>query len=267
MSAPIFFSDLDHTLIYSNKHIQEHHLSVAGMLTTEQYEHKPLSFIHLDAWKSLVNHAGTDYLFVPTTTRTLRQYRRVLLPDVEVGAAIVLNGAKILINGVEDYDWTKHVAQSVKQLNIHPVRLWEQVTKGLKNDPEVTKIVSADDYFIYVVTKTDHSPHVDAYTAEIALETGYKRSKQGRKTYLIPPTITKGNAVAEIKQRFNASTTFAAGDSVLDFSMISEVNHFIFPKHGDLTSKSDAMHHTEHASIEAGKDITTYVETLLNLQR
>lgn len=262
---PGFFSDLDRTLLYSNKHIQDHHKSTAGHLAVEQYESKPLSFLHLQAWKRLVQSAGTDYMFIPTTTRTLRQYRRIILPDVNVQAAIVLNGAKILIDGIEDYEWSKIVSQQVKSLDLHPVRLFERLRARLTDDEEVHDIRCADDHFVYIIGETRNSPRLDTYTIALAQETGYTRSKQGRKTYLIPPTVSKGVALNRVKEYFDLGETFAAGDSLLDFSMADTADHFLFPTHGEQTPRADLLMHTQSRSIDAGSEILKFVHDSLKL--
>jgi len=258
-NLPILFTDLDQTLIYSHRQATKTRSALTGTVCVEEYENRPLSYLSLQAWQMMVKHHTEMFNIIPVTTRTLRQYRRVQFPNLRFRYAVVLNGARILVDGVEDHKWTKKVAAEVKRLDTHPVHLWEQLTHHLAGHPEVTRVTSADDFFPYIVSPTQSTPELDEYTHEMALKTGYIRSKQGRKTYLIPPNLSKGTAVKELTRKLKPEITVAAGDSVLDFTMEPVTDHFIQPAHGDLTPASEHYRKTEHHGIKAAEDILNFM--------
>ena len=101
-------SDLDRTLIYSAAAL----LLGGGAEDTicvERYQDKPQSFStrrSLELLAAVIRH--TD--FVPVTTRTPEQYRRVNLSvdpakTVIPKFAVCSNGGDILVDGAVDADW------------------------------------------------------------------------------------------------------------------------------------------------------------------
>jgi hydroxymethylpyrimidine pyrophosphatase-like HAD family hydrolase len=256
---PVFFSDLDLTLIYSRHQFQKNGLTTAGSLVVEEYEELPLSFISLEAWELLRRHAGITFNFVPTTTRTLAQYSRINFPHVPIKAAIVLNGAQILIDGKLDEKWNETVAQGLKEQTYQPAEVFDLVTRRLEGHKEVRLLRMADETFVYIVAHTPDCPEIDAFTVELAERTGYTRSKQGRKTYLVPSNVSKGSAVRELKHRFRSTASFAAGDSNLDFTMIPEVDYFLNPKHGDVPPALNNVQRTEKESVFSAEEIVQFI--------
>jgi hypothetical protein len=259
MTVPTFFSDLDQTLIYSRYHLQKDGLTTAGHLVVEEYEDKPLSFTTLEAWELLSYHAGRTFNFVPTTTRTFEQYNRIHFPRTSIQAAVVLNGAQIVIDGAVDEQWSEYISAGLSAQNYQPAEVLTAVVEELENDSEVKSIRMADNTFVYVVAHTANCPNVDRFTTKLAEETGYIRSKQGRKTYLIPSNISKGSAVQELRARFGIQTAYAAGDSNLDFTMIPEVELFLNPKHGDIPPSMSHVLRTEKKNAYAAEEILNYV--------
>ncbi|MFI0487239.1 hypothetical protein [Actinomadura sp. 9N215] len=65
-------------------------------------------------------------------------------------------------------------------------------------------------------------------------ERGWRTSLQGRKVYCLPAGLTKAAAAAEIARRTGASTTLAAGDSLLDIDLLEAADPSIRPAHGEL---------------------------------
>lgn len=254
-----FFSDLDQTLVYSLNQLHKRGQLSTGHLVAEEYNNIPLSFLDIATWQLLLQHAGTSFEFIPVTTRTFEQFSRIQFPQVQISNAVVLNGAQIFTDGKEDLDWTRKVQQGVQQHSHSPAAILEKLTKKLAAHDEVKTVRNADNMFSYVVANTPESPYVDELTKEVASETGYTRSKQGRKTYLVPSNLSKGAAVAELTKRLGLDLTFAAGDSVLDFTMIDKVNHFIHPSHGDTPPTSRNVYSTPSQGIKASYEVLDFV--------
>ncbi|HEY9374499.1 MAG TPA: HAD family hydrolase, partial [Streptomyces sp.] len=74
-------SDLDRTLIYSSAALglTMPDAEAPRLLCVEVHERKPLSYMTESA-AGLLTQLTADRVFVPTTTRTRKQYQRIRLP-------------------------------------------------------------------------------------------------------------------------------------------------------------------------------------------
>jgi trehalose-6-phosphatase len=93
---------------------------------------------------------------------------------------------------------------------------------------------------------------------------GWNCSLQGRKIYLVPDHVTKGAAVRYVKELSGAQSVFAAGDSLLDESMLLVADEAMAPNHGELYRKygsHDRIRFTERSGIRASEDI---LDALMN---
>lgn len=259
MKLPVLYSDMDQTMVYSSKALSKHQQTVLGTVCVEVHHNDPVSFTGMKSLELLQRNAGKNLHFIPVTTRTFRQFNRISFPGVRIKHAVVLNGARIIVDGEEDYKWTKKVAAEVKTLDTSPTSLWEKLVHDLTGNEEVHGIHNAEGFFPYLVTNTAYSPDVDKYTRKIAEQTGYIRSKQGRKTYLVPPLLSKGAAVAELNLRVKSTFKYAAGDSLLDFTMHPEVNLFLQPAHGDKYDTSETFIRTKAVGLGATEEILQHV--------
>ncbi len=259
MNRPALFSDLDQTMVYSHRAIVAHGQSIAGNLCVEQIKNEPWTFISPVTWKLLVENAGTVFDFIPVTTRTWDQYRRLTLPDVTIKYAVILNGAKLLIDGVEDDEWSAKVAGLLSALPVTPTMVYDRIREHAENWEEVKSVTNASDSFVYVVAKNaDVMTRLESYMKELAEETGYVYSKQSRKVYLLPPDLTKGAAVEELRRRLNTTRAYSTGDTLLDFTMHSHSDLFLRPLHAETL---DGVEHytTEKHGVHASEDIVRKV--------
>lgn len=252
------FSDLDLTLIYSLHQLHKRNDVSTGKMVAEEYQNAPLSFLSLKTWNLLKQFTSDKQNhFIPVTTRTFEQYNRVAFPDIDVRNAVVLNGAQIVVDGQIDEAWSEQVREGIMEHHeISPRAVYENLLKEqLGGSSEVKTMKLADETFPYVVAHTADCPEVDYATKHIANATGYVRSKQGRKTYLVPNNVSKGSAVHELRKRLGIDFAFAAGDSILDFTMIPEVDQFIHPSHGDTPPELVNVIATREEGLAASEEI------------
>ena len=96
-------SDLDRTLIYSSAALAltMPDARAPRLLCVEVHESRPLSYLTETA-AGLLTELGDAAVFVPTTTRTRKQYQRINLPGPVPKYAICANGGHILVDGVHD---------------------------------------------------------------------------------------------------------------------------------------------------------------------
>lgn len=228
-------SDLDRTLIYSAAALAltMPDARAPRLLCVEVHESKPLSYLTETA-AALLTELGDAAVFVPTTTRTRKQYQRINLPGPPPKYAICANGGHILVDGVTDADWHARVlarlADECAPLDEVRAHLYETA------DPAwVRKHRVAEDLFVYLVVERELLPEewVKALAAW-AENRGWTVSLQGRKIYAVPKPLTKSAALREVVHRTGADLTLAAGDSLLDADLLLAADRSWRPGHGEL---------------------------------
>jgi hypothetical protein len=234
-------SDLDRTLIYSAAALQLPGPDApAGeappaprLLCVELYEGKPLSYLTETAARLLRELAGTA-VFVPTTTRTRAQYRRILLPGPAPRYAVCANGGHLLVDGESDPGWHRQVREllAARCAPLAEVREHLLRTAG----PEWVRAHRvAEDLFVYLVVDRERVPETWVKDLGVwAEERGWTVSLQGRKVYAVPQPLTKSAAVREVARRTGAGPVLGAGDSLLDADLLLAADRAWRPGHGEL---------------------------------
>lgn len=261
MSTPVTLvaSDLDRTLIYSAAALQ---LSMPDaeaprLLCVEVYGHKPLSYMTEKA-AALLDELARSTVFVPTTTRTREQYGRIHLPGPAPRYAICANGGHILVDGVSDPDWQTQVARRLADecATLAEVRAHLVATA----DPAwLLKERVAENVFAYLVVERSLLP--DGWVKELAAwadPRGWTVSLQGRKIYAVPKPLTKSAAMDEVARRCGATTTLAAGDSLLDADLLLAADHAWRPGHGELADsgwRAPNVQVLRERGVAAGEEI------------
>ncbi|WSQ08722.1 HAD family hydrolase [Streptomyces sp. NBC_01231] len=228
-------SDLDRTLIYSAAALAltMPDARAPRLLCVEVHEAKPLSFMTETA-AALLSELGDASVFVPTTTRTRKQYQRINLPGPQPTYAICANGGHILVDGVSDADWHARVTARLAEecASLDEVREHLMATA----DPLwVRKHRIAEDLFAYLVVERELLP--EEWVKELAVwaeNRGWTVSLQGRKIYAVPKPLTKSAAMREVARRTGAALTLAAGDSLLDADLLLAADQSWRPGHGEL---------------------------------
>lgn len=228
-------SDLDRTLIYSAAALAltMPDARAPRLLCVEVHESRPLSYMTETA-AQLLTELGDAAVFVPTTTRTRKQYQRINLPGPPPKYAICANGGHLLVDGVTDSEWHARVTE---RLAGECAPLAEvQAHLAVSADPLwVRKHRIAEDLFAYLVVERELLP--EDWVKEFAVwaeNRGWTVSLQGRKLYAVPKPLTKSAAVREVARRTGADLTLAAGDSLLDADLLLAGDRGWRPGHGEL---------------------------------
>ncbi|MEV6505720.1 HAD family hydrolase [Streptomyces sp. NPDC051642] len=235
-------SDLDRTLIYSAAALAltMPDARAPRLLCVEVHESKPLSFMTETAAGLLteLGELGDAAVFVPTTTRTRKQYQRINLPGPEPKFAICANGGHLLVDGVTDEDWHAQV-QSKLAAECAPLEEVREYLAATADPAWVRKHRVAEDLFAYLVVERELLP--EEWVKELAVwaeNRGWTVSLQGRKIYAVPKPLTKSAAMREVAHRTNATLTLAAGDSLLDADLLLAADKAWRPGHGELADES-----------------------------
>jgi hypothetical protein len=259
LSLTLAASDLDRTLIYSASALA---LSVPDeyaprLLCVEVHEAKPLSFM-TEAAAGLLQRLAAVAEFVPATTRTRKQYRRINLPGPVPRFAICANGGHILVKGHTDHDWNAEMRCRLADSAAPLAEIREHMARTA--DPAwLRKERVAEDLFAYLVVERSLLPEgwVKDFTGW-AVERGWTVSLQGRKIYAVPKPLTKSAALAEVVRRCGADHVLAAGDSLLDAELLLAADEGWRPGHGELTDTGWSAPHVnalDTPGVAAGEEI------------
>lgn len=254
-------SDLDRTLIYSAAALG---LTMPDpvaprLLCVEVHESKPLSYMTETAAGLLAElSADPGAVFVPTTTRTRKQYQRIRFPGRPAKYAICANGGQLLVDGVPDRDWRRQVAARLAAESV-PLEEMHAHLMSVTDPAWLRKARVAEDLFAYLVVERALVPAEWIKTlTEWSEARGWTISLQGRKIYAVPRPLTKSAAMHEVARRTEATSTLAAGDSLLDADLLLAADTAWRPGHGELADAGwTAPHVTSlaQAGVLAGEEI------------
>ncbi|MGI5168501.1 HAD family hydrolase [Spirillospora sp. CA-253888] len=255
-------SDLDRTLVYSvnSMALSGPDEDMPRLVCVEFYQGAPLSYLTETAARGLEALAATT-VFVPTTTRTPEQYRRVHLLDKPPAYAICSNGGHLLVDGVDDPDWAAAVRARNAESGAPLAEIGEYLAR-IGGD-FVLKRRTASDLFAYTVVDRAALPPswVEDLTGWCA-ERGWRTSLQGRKVYCLPAGLTKAAAATEVARRAGVGLMLAAGDSLLDTELLEAADAAVRPAHGELHDTGWTAPHTTvtgASGITAGEEIVGWL--------
>ncbi len=215
----VFNTDLDNTIIYSYKHdIGPEKRGV------EQYQGRTISYVTEKTYQ-LLNEVRKKVEIVPTTTRTIEQYKRI---DLGVGAfryALVCNGGVLLVDGIEDENWYQE-----SLLLVEPSKA--DLLSGiafLQQDENVNfEIRFIKDLFVF--TKSSEPEKTVAFLREKLNRALVDVFHNGTKVYIVPVLLNKGRALERLQNRMGTECVIAAGDSEFDISMLEKADFAIAPE-------------------------------------
>lgn len=266
MSRTMIATDLDRTVIYSPSALMlaDTPETVQRLVCVEVYKGRPLSFVTENAATMLADLFRSG-LLVPTTTRTVQQFRRIALPGPSPTFALCANGARLLHDGVEDIDFTAAVTARLQACGAPLDEMLTELTRVSAGEGRhfVDKIRDASGVFCYAVVDRKRLPqgwveHLSGYAAERS----WSVSVQGGKVYLVPAALSKATAAREVADRLGADRLLAAGDSLLDGELLESVDAAIRPAHGELADidwQCDHLTVTESVGVLAGEEIVSWM--------
>lgn len=232
----LFASDLDQTLIYSPRSFRLNpEQQVPPISLVEIYNGQEISFIADNALVKLKALAAQS-VFIPVTTRTVEQYRRILLFKEELmpPCAVVSNGGNIVVKDRIDQDWNRHIRARVDQECLAAPDVLKRFQE-IGHESWLFSPRQADDLFYYYLVERNNVPEQElaSFTAW-ADSCNWKVSLQGRKLYLVPGVVNKWEALVAVRQLLGEEFTAAAGDSLMDVCILEQADYAIAPCHGEI---------------------------------
>lgn len=208
----LFACDLDNTLIHSYKKKKDNDLCIERINGMEQ------GFIGKETLM-LLSEIQKQSVFVPVTTRSVEQYRRITWPCSKPRFALVANGAILLQNGVIDGKWLEEtrsiVSGSFEEINA--------LLSRYRSDRSLLRVRIVDEIYLFVYCKENAKTWADEHRNDTSLSVVVS----GNKVYFLPPGINKGAAVDRIAHKTECSLLMCAGDSEMDLPMLN-ISDFCF---------------------------------------
>lgn len=246
-------SDLDRTLIFSNR------TKLNDVLYTciEQLDGQDLSYMSNNTIEILRN-VMNEVEFVPVTTRSLAQYKRITIFQHELPPtyAITSNGGHVLINGEIDPFWQQHITTQMNALSLQH----QDLCTSFANHLQDTAILRTHDveglFYVSIIDEETYDYQNFISLHQQLADVNWTCHLQGRKLYMLPCFLTKGAAVSYIKKKAVYDWHAAAGDSQLDISMLEIADQYFIPQHAELAQSSQLTIMKESSS--------QFTETFLN---
>lgn len=216
----LFAADLDGTLIHSHRHWRP------GDVVVEMLHGKPQSFMTENA-VSLLRELQQYAVFVPITSRSIDQYRRIVWPKgiAPPRLAIVSNGGNVLVDGELSAEWSR---ASEKMIQPYRAKV-EQAYRALMGTGLAASGRVADGMFAAAAFK-DNRTAARAY-GETVFPDGLWSARSGRKIFAGPPGVDKKTALCRLmKQDERIPPLIAAGDSIMDIGMLQIADLALVPK-------------------------------------
>ncbi len=215
MQKILFASDIDNTLLFSPTKKQE------GAVCIEMRQNIEQGFMTEKTYHAFPAMAE-QVLFVPVTTRSVEQYRRVHWPQGYIPEfALVSNGAALLHRNETASDW--HFLQRTPELQ----RELEAACRKYQNDERFIHCRIVDDAYVFL--SCPDVPSAEQAEMALATENSLYVARSGRKIYFFPAGLDKGAALAHFCQTHAPGLLVAAGDSIMDLSMLKAADIAIIP--------------------------------------
>lgn len=251
----VFATDLDRTMIYSNRFLTEQNMpNIMAMNDGKGY-----SFMTKKA-SELFEQIRNKINVVPCTSRSREQFLR--LPMFKnCKYAICDNGATVYINGKIDTQWNMVMRKNLDFCKEEMDNMKSLLEQQDFLDREVTYV---DNFFLFTKAKDIHK--CSAFIKEHINKDKFYCLISDTKVYYIPNFISKKHALGYVLDKLKDNEVMVAGDSKIDFDMMdyATVQSFI-PTHNDsminLPSQNTEMFHK--LGIYAGEKILERVNKII----
>lgn len=227
----IYFSDLDRTIIYSNKFIgkEKNEICVETLNGEEISYMSPKTIEYL---KEILK----EKKFIPTTTRSIEQFKRIKFNehDINFEWSIVSNGGNILYKGEIVKEWTEILASKLQTCG-SLTYIMESFKEKYENIEGINKIRDVDDVFFYIVVdkNTFDESNIEIFK-EFLLKFKWDLYVNGRKIYFLPKVLTKEAAIEFLSNYLNEKKFGALGDSIMDLNMLKVAYKAYIPKESHI---------------------------------
>lgn len=251
----IFASDLDRTLIYSKRFID----NSIDYLLVETKEDEEISYMTRNAYRNL-KKITNSIDFIPITARNKGEFDRIFaLKDLPIKYVITNNGAGIHIDNKLDKGWNDYIKSKVQYMKVSYDEIMNDLLEVIPKE-EYIKHRLNDDYVWFILMEHHFNRAIFDKLLEKEKYNEWKLYISNRKLYLMPKFINKWEALNYINIKYLDLNTYTAGDSTVDEELVSNSDIGIVPIHGDLLNNfKKTVHTTKKEGILAGEEITNII--------
>lgn len=232
--------DLDKTLIYSEGSMRIPEGSEVPIRLVEFYDRKPLTYM-TEASHMMLSIMSEQSNVIPVTARRQDQLERVMLPWGKSPHYVCLSGAVVVANGKEDKDWAHEIRKVINRSSV-PLSEIKEIINPFEHEPWVLRRNVFGDMFEVTTLDLPNVPQSFYDHVEEQIQgTGFFWSVQGRKLYLTPSDLSKGEAFKYLLDKLDIKgETYGAGDSLMDLELLKNVDYPFHPLHGEITEQGVA---------------------------
>ena len=255
----IYFSDLDRTLIYSNKFINDE----TDQICIEVLNGEEISYMSPKSIETLKDILKRKK-FIPTTTRSIEQYKRIRFGehDINFEWSIVSNGGNILHNGKVFEQWNNELKERLNTCTSLKT-VMSYFEDNYSSVDGILKIRDVDDIFFYIVVDREVFVDDSLNLFEAYLnESGWSLYVNGRKIYFIPQVVTKEAAIEYLADYLNESEFEALGDSIMDINMLKLSNKGYIPGNSYIAFENksdDGLYISENEGFKGIEEILNII--------
>lgn len=231
----IFSTDLDHTLIFTERHLR-------GDVPVVPVEHRlgePFSYMTPGALAAL-RQIQKKAVCMVNTLRGYEQAMRVsFVRDGSCRYLALQNGLYLFRDGLPDTDWAAHVARTVSALPLDLDGAAKRVLDGLSGIERLSKRYEYLAVFFVEEKRFDDS--ACGQLAQMLAKNGWELFRERKKLYLSPLAIDKGSVLRRVRILENGEEAIGFGDSWFDLPMLKACRHAFAPGASALAALSPAF--------------------------
>lgn len=208
----LFFTDLDRTIVFSLKFRS---LDNARSTVRIDDETRYPGFMDKEGYNLLLElYKKEELQIIPCTTRSIEETLTIKVFKDNSEYIICCNGGVILHNGKSEESWERLINCYLNGYEYY----WSTLLPKFENKTFITKQPKfVNDIFVY-------GKHNDKQKMKNCLESIIDKELfyyeiQGKKFYIFPKDIKKGNALLYLRRKLEDNNISVAGDSKVDLDM------------------------------------------------
>lgn len=246
----IYATDLDRTLIFSEKAIREYNgseYSKDNLVIVEKKEDKVISYMSKIVYRDIQKlNMDESIKIVPVTSRSIDEYNRVnigFIPEY----AITSNGGVILHNGKIDKEYKEFTSKQFD--NVEAISIIFDIEDRFRSTDYKPKIVDGS----YIFLKTSNTDLFDRESMYIT--SNYNKWNVIRvknKCMIIPNYISKGTALRWLWHKLDKPYIVGTGDTEADLPLLAVADCAIVPEHSSLFINENGVGYIEKCRTVPG---------------
>lgn len=236
----IFASDLDRTLVFSKRFLEElgdtvHHVS--GTIVEQTKSGYGLMFTPMISFIEMIR---PQVYFIPCTSRNVEQYKRLNL-GVVPPYAVVENGCKVIRPdgrlSVEYAEYLKYEL-GVNLIEETPI-IYEKVVEATCMIGEVIDVRQVSNSYVLVQPEKREKDVLNRIVNALKdVSDEYNVCVDKWKIYITHKKITKATALKWVAKKLDEEIVVAAGDTTMDEPLLNAARYAIVPEHSTLREQN-----------------------------